>query len=65
MPKKVTMNSVYQTVLKSIIKRQDFSAAAAVREVQRLVDPKNNKLLTRKQASATKAFLQIVAGTAN
>lgn len=60
MPKKITMNSVYQDVVKPFINKQNFAAAAAVREVYRLVDPKNNKLLTKKQASATKSFLRIV-----
>ncbi|OHA15729.1 MAG: hypothetical protein A2825_01860 [Candidatus Taylorbacteria bacterium RIFCSPHIGHO2_01_FULL_43_120] len=43
---------------------QDFGAAAAVREVQRALDPKGTKRLTRTQVMATKAFLDVVVATA-
>jgi hypothetical protein len=61
-----TIKSVFYSVIDKLCKTpiQDFGTAAAVREVQRLIDPKGTKKLTPTQVKTVKAFLKILIKTA-
>ncbi|MDE2188172.1 MAG: hypothetical protein KGJ35_00380 [Patescibacteria group bacterium] len=60
----MTVKSVCYEAMEKLCKSQDFGAAAAVRDVQRLVDPKGTKELKPNQVKAVKGFLKLVAATA-
>jgi hypothetical protein len=57
-----TIKSVCDEVIKKLcnVPIQNFEAAATIREMQRLIDPKGTKKLNRDQVKATKAFLNFL-----
>ena len=61
-----TIKSVSDEFIKKLCddSHQDFTAAAAVRDMQRMVDPQGTKVLTPKQIPKVRAFLRVLAETA-
>ena len=56
----VTVKSVCGILQDKLCKIQDFNTASTVREVQRVVDPKGRKKLSKWQVRTLRAFLNLV-----
>lgn len=56
----VTVKSVCGILQDKLCEIQDFATASTVREVQRVVDPKGRKKISKWQARTLRAFLNLV-----